>query len=152
VKRASTFFLKVILCLIAIGALASMIWFPQAEGRAVHLGLISIYTDPFILYLYVASIPFFWGLWQAFKLANLIDANKTFSQGAIHTLKNIKFASLSLIGFIAGAILYIRFFVQGDDPAGPTMLGISMILAFGLIAIAATVLIKSFSKSSRRKV
>src|SRR5260221_14516868 len=123
-KRGSTLFLKVVICLIAIGALIWLIWFPQTEGRATNLALISIYTDPFIIYGYIASIPFFVGLYQAFKLLNFIDANKAFSQGAVSTLKNMKFASLSFIGLIALAVLYIRFFAHGDDPAGPTTLGI----------------------------
>jgi len=136
-KRSSTVFLKVVILLIAIGALAGMIRFPQTEGRATHLDLISIYTDPFIIYGYIASIPFFVGLYQAFKLLNLIDANKAFSQGAVNTLKNMKFASLILIGFIALAELYIRFFAHGDDPAGPTMLGIFATFAAAVIATAA---------------
>src|SRR5215212_6311160 len=124
VTKGSTLFLKVVILLIAIGVLTGMIWFPQTEGRATNLDLISIYTDPFIIYIYLASTPFFIGLYQAFKLLNFIDANKAFSQGAVNTLKNMKFASLSLIGFIALAEFYIRFAANGDDPAGPTALGI----------------------------
>ena len=141
-KKGSTLFLKVVILLIALGTLAAMIRFPQTEGRAANLGLISIYSDPLIIYLYIASIPFFVGLYQALKLLNLIDASKAFSQGAVNTLRNMKFASLSLIGFIALALLYIRFLAPlgvDDDPAGPTMLGIVMSLAFGVIATAAGV-------------
>ncbi|EFH80302.1 DUF2975 domain-containing protein [Ktedonobacter racemifer] len=138
-KRSSTLFLKVVLLLVAIGALAGMIRFPQTEGRATHLDLISIYTDPFIIYGYMASIPFFVVLYQAFKLLNLIDADKAFSQGAVNILKNMKFASLSLIGFIALAEFYIRFFAHGDDPAGPTALGILASFAAIVIATAAAV-------------
>jgi len=138
-KMGSTLFLKVVICLIAIGALAGMVWFPQTEGRAANLDLISIYKDPFIIYIYIASTPFFLGLYQAFKLLNFIDANKAFSQGAVNTLKNMKFASLSLIGFIALAQIYIRFFVHGDDLAGPTMLGIFMAFTSCVIATAAGV-------------
>lgn len=141
-KQSSTFFLKVVIFLLAIGALAGMIWFPQTEGRATHLDLISIYTDPFIIYGYMASIPFFVGLYQAFKLLNLIDADKAFSQGAVTTLKNMKFAFLSLIGFIALALFYIRFFAHGDDPAGPTALGILASFAAMVLATAAAVLQK----------
>ena len=143
-NRGSTLFLKLVILLIAIGVLAGLIWFPQTEGRATNLDLISIYTDPFIIYIYIGSIPFFVGLYQAFKLLNFIDANKAFSQGAVNTLKNMKFASLSLIGFIALAVFYIRFFVHGDDIAGPTMLGSCMALAFGVVAAAASVLQKLF--------
>ena len=138
-KKGSTLFLKVVILLIGIGALIGMLWFPQTEGRATNLDLISIYTDPFIVYIYIASIPFFVGLYQAFKLLNFIDANKAFSQGAVNTLKNMKFASLSLIGFIALAEFYIRFFAHDDDPAGPTALGILASFAVAVIATAAAV-------------
>ncbi|HKC04301.1 MAG TPA: DUF2975 domain-containing protein [Patescibacteria group bacterium] len=133
-KKGSTLFLKVVLCLIAISVIAGLLWFPQTEGRAANLDLISIYKDPFIIYIYIGSIPFFIGLYQAFKLLNFIDAKRAFSQGAVNTLKNMKFASLSLIGFIVLAEIYIRFFAHGDDPAGPTMLGI--IVTFAVIVIA----------------
>ena len=146
-KKGSTLFLKVVILLIAIGVLAGMIRFPQTEGRATNLDLISIYTDPFIIYIYIASTPFFIGLYQAFKLLNFIDANKAFSQGAVNTLKTMKFASLSLIGSIALAEFYIRFFAHSDDPAGPTMLGICMALAFGVIATAAGVFQKLFQNA-----
>src|SRR5215217_1170473 len=138
-KRGSTLFLKVVIFLIAIGALIAMIRFPQLEGRAKNLDLISIYADPFIIYGYIASIPFFVGLYQAFKLLNFIDANQAFSQGAVNTLKNMKLASLSLIGFIVLGLLYIRFFAHGDDPAGPTALGILASFAAAIIATAAAV-------------
>lgn len=146
-KRGSTLFLKVVLCLIALGAIAGLLWFPQTEGRAENLDFIRIYSDPLILYAFVASTPFFVGIYQAFKLLNLIDADKAFSQAAVNTLRNMKFASLSLIGFIALAVLSIRFFAQGDDPAGPTMLGIILSLAFGVIATAAGVFQKLFQNA-----
>jgi hypothetical protein len=139
IKSGSTLFLRFVLFLIAIGVLAGLIWFPQTEGRATNLDLINIYTDPFIIYGYIASIPFFVGLYQAFKLLNFIDANKAFSQGAVNTLKNMKFASLILIGFIALAMFYIRFAAHGDDPAGPTVLGIFASFAVAVIATAAAV-------------
>lgn len=136
-KQSSTLYLKAVLLLISIGVFAGLLWFPQTEGRAQDLDLISIYSDPFILFIYIGSIPFFVGLYQAFTLLNLIDANKAFSQRAVHTLRNIKFASISLIGFIVLALMYIRFMAHGDDPAGPTMLGIIVSFAVTVVATAA---------------
>jgi hypothetical protein len=146
-KRSSTLFLKVVLLLLAIAVLVGMIRFPLTEGRANNLNLISIYTDPFIIYIYIASIPFFVGIYQAFKLLHFIEANKAFSQGAVNTLKNMKFASLSLIGFIVCAVFYIRFFVHGDDPAGPTMLGILASFGVAVIATAAAIFQKLFQNA-----
>lgn len=138
-KRSSTLFLKTFILVIGLGVLAGMIYFPQTEGRAANLDLISIYSDPLILFTYVGSIPFFVGLYQGFKLLNLIDANKAFSQGAVNTLKNMKIASLALIGFIAAVLFSIRFFAQGEDAAGPTMLGVIVVFAVSIIATASAV-------------
>ncbi len=151
-KRVSTLLFKIVILLIAIGTLVGLICFPQTEGRAENLDIISIYKDPLIIYSYIASVPFFIGLFQAFKLLNLIDRNQAFSQSAVNALRNIKFAFLSVIGFIIPALFYIRFVVVGDDPAGPTMLGICMIFAFGVIATVAGVFQKNFQKRSRLKI
>lgn len=146
-KRTSTLFLKIVIVLMATAVLAGMLWFPQTEGRATNLDLMSIYADPLILYVYLASVPFFIGLFQAFKLLNLIDENKAFSQDAVNALKKMKLASVSLIGFIAIAVISIRFAANGDDPAGPTMLGIILSFAFGVIATTAGVFQKLFQNA-----
>ena len=138
-KRGSTVFLKVVLLLIAIGVLAGMIRFPQTEGRATNLDLISIYIDPLIIYAYIGSIPFFVALYQAFKLLGYIDGNKVFSQSSVNAMKNIKYCAIAFSGFIVLGILYIRLFVRGDDPAGVTALGIFTTFASIVIATAAAV-------------
>ncbi len=139
-KRGSIIFLKTAILLVAIGTFAALIKFPQTEGRAANLDLISIYKDPFIIYIYIASIPFFVGLYQAFKLLTFISSNKAFSKEAIKTLGIMKFASLGLIGFIVLAEIYIRLFAHGDDPAGPTALGVMIMFVFGAIATATGVI------------
>ena len=58
-KKSSTIFLQGVVVLIGIVALAILIRFPSTEGRAKNLDLFRIYSDPFILYGYAASIPFF---------------------------------------------------------------------------------------------
>jgi len=147
-KRGSTLFLKTVILLIALGAIAGMLIFPQTEGAARNKSLISIYTNPFVLYIYICSTPFFVGLYQAFKLLNLIDNNKAFSQAAISTLKNMKYASISLIGFIALALIFIRLNANGaDDPAGPTMLGFIASLGVAVIGTAAAVFEKLFQNA-----
>lgn len=140
-KHSSTLFLKVVLILIAIATICGLVWFPQTEGRATGLDLLSIYTDPFILYGYVASIPFFFGLYQAFQLLGNIEKNKAFSSSSVKVLRNIKYASLALIGFIAGGEAWIIFMVSGsDDKAGPVALGAYTTFVLIVIATFAAVL------------
>jgi hypothetical protein len=138
-KRGSTLFLKAVIILIAIGALAWMIRFPQLEGRAANLDLISIYTDPFIIYGYIASIPFFVALYQAFKLLGYIEKNEVFSQTAVKALRTIKYCAIAIIGFIAGGEAFIILNANGDDYAGPVALGIFTTFVSIVIATAAAV-------------
>ncbi len=138
-KKGSTVFLRFVIGLLAVGVLVGLVWFPQTEGRAAGLNLFQIYADPLILFVYIGSIPFFVGLYQALKFLHLIDANKAFSQAAVNTIRNMKFASLCQIVFVAGAVLFIRFFAHGDDPAGPTGLGMVAIFATGVIAAGAVI-------------
>ena len=93
-KRGSTIFLKVVILLIGAVALIGLIRFPLTEGRAVNLDLFSIYWDPVILYMYVASIPFFVALYQAFKLLGYIGQNKVFSLNSMKALRTIKYCAI----------------------------------------------------------
>jgi hypothetical protein len=137
-KRNSTFFLKVAILCIALVALAGMIRFPQTVGRATNLGLLSIYTDPFIIYMYIASIPFFAALFQAFKLLRYVDKNKIFSQAAIKSIRTIKHCATIIVAFIAASETYLFLFQRGkDDIAGGVAAGILIIFVSVVIATAA---------------
>jgi len=138
-KQGSTLFLKVVLSLIGIGTLAALIWFPQTEGRAANLDLFSIYSDPLILYSFIASIPFFVALYHGFKLLGYVDKNKVFSQSAVRAVRNIKYCAITLSGSIVLGILYIRLFANGEDAAGPTALGIFTTFASIVIATGTAV-------------
>ena len=116
-----------------------LIWFPQLEGRAANLDLISIYKDPLIIYAYIGSIPFFVALYQAFNLLGYVDKNKVFSQSAVKAVSIIKYCALIFSGFIVLGILYIRLIVKGEDSAGVTALGIFTTFASIVIATAAAV-------------
>ncbi len=129
-KKGSTLFLKFVICLIAIAVLIWLIWFPQLEGRAANLDLISVYMDPLIIYTYIGSIPFFIALYQAFKLLGYVDGNKIFSQASVNAVRNIKYCAITFTGFIVLGILY---------PEGGNALGIFITFASIVIATAAAV-------------
>ena len=134
-KKSSTIFLQVVIVLIGIVALAIMIRFPLTEGRAVNLDLFSIYSDPFIVYGYLASIPFFVALYQAFKLLGYIGQNKVFSLNSVKALRTIKYCAIVLSILIVMAALYIRMFhAKGDDPAG--FIAVCIVTTFISIVIA----------------
>src|SRR6266576_5878891 len=94
-KKSSTIFLQVVIVLIGIGALALMLWEPHIEGRNVHATLFAIYfKDPSLAYAYIASIPFFAALYQAFKVLRYAGQNQIFSQAAVKALRTIKLCAI----------------------------------------------------------
>ncbi len=136
-KSSSTTFLQMVVVLIGMGALAVMLWEPHFEGRNAHATLFEIYfKDPLLAYAYVASIPFFAALYQAFTLLGYAGKNGVFSQAAVNALRSIKFCAIAIIGFVAGGVLFIMF-SNSDDRAGGVAMGILML--FGSVVMAAAV-------------
>lgn len=134
-KRVSMVFLQAVIVLVGIAALAILIWFPLTEGRAANLDLFSIYSDPFILYVYAASIAFFVALYKAFKLLGYIGQNKVFSSNSVKILKSIKYCAIVLSILIVAAGVYIMIFHnKEDDPAG--FLALCIVTAFVSIVVA----------------
>ena len=138
-KRSSTIFLQTVIVLIGVGGLAVMLWEPHVEGRNVHATLFAIYfKDPFLAYAYVASIPFFVALYQAFKVLAYIRQNKTFSKPTVKALRTIKYCAITTIGFVAVGVIFIMFGDKDDRPAGVFM-RILITFASMVIATAAAV-------------
>lgn len=134
-KRTSTIFLRAVIVVVGILAIAILIRLPLTEGRAVNLDLFSIYSDPFIVYGYSASIAFFVALYKAFKLLGYIGQNKVFSINSVMALRGIKYCAIVLGILIVIAGIYIRIFhAKSDDPAG--FLAICIVTTFISIVIA----------------
>ena len=133
-NRTPIAFLRIVILLIGIGAFAFLLWEPHIEGRNAHATLFEIYfKDPFLAYAYIGSIPFFVALYQAFKVLGYAGQNKVFSQAAVNALRTIKYCAIAIIGFVAGAEIFIML-GDSDDRAGGVFMGI--LFTFGSIVIA----------------
>jgi hypothetical protein len=136
-KKSSTIILQIVIVVLGIGALALMLWEPQIEGRNVHATLFEIYfKDPFLACAYIASIPFFVALWEAYKVLRYVRQNKTFSSATVKAVRTIKYCAKSLVGFFVAAEAYLFIVRPGDDIAGGVFMGLLMIFVFGVISIA----------------
>lgn len=150
-KRTSTTLLKAVVVFIGIAVIAAMIRLPQIEGRAVNLNLAEIYSDPFIIYGYIASIPFFVGLFQVFKLLGLIEQNKIFSKSAVNAFHYIRNSALTLIAFIIGAAVFIRLnHAPDDDPTGFLALCILISVASAVVAAASSIFANLLQKRIKK--
>src|SRR3989344_2537172 len=144
-KKISIVFLQVGIVALGICVLVALLWGPQLEGRNVNATLIEIYfKDPFLAYVYVGSIPFFVGLYQAFKVLGYVGQNKTFSQATAKALRIIKYCSVVTAGAIVAAdaflMIHARLYPElgaTDGPEGAVALGIVATFASIVVATAA---------------
>jgi hypothetical protein len=132
-KRSSTIFLQVVIVLIALGALAFMIWEPHVEGVNAHATLFQMYFNTFVAYAFIASIPFFVVLYQAFKLLGYIRRNEIFSQGAVRALRTMKYCALAIVGFVAVSVI---FMISGDRDDRPAGIFMRLLVTFPSIVVA----------------
>lgn len=141
-KRSPTIFLQIVIVLVGVGALAVMPFEPHFEGRNANASLFQIYfNDPFLACAYVASVPFFVALYQAFKLLGHIRRNKVFSPAAVRALRIIKYCALSFVAPLLTAEAYFFLIVRGyDDIAGGVAIGLFLIVVTTIVAAAASVL------------
>jgi len=134
-KRTTIIFLQSLIIIFGIVILSFLIRVPLTEGRAVNLDLYHIYADPFILFGYIASIPFFVALYKGFKILGYYRQNKIFSLVAVRELKIIKYSAILFSIFILSAgIFIILFHNKEDDPAG--FISLSILTTFLSIVVA----------------
>lgn len=140
-KKSATMFLQAVIVLIGLGICAALLWEPQLEGRNAHATQFEIYfKDPFLAYLYLSSLPFFYALYEAWKVLTHMRNNTIFSHTALRSVQTIKYCALILIGCILGAEAYIFFFIRGtDDVAGGVAMGLLMLTIATIAATAAAV-------------
>jgi hypothetical protein len=112
----------------------------RGQERERHAVCDLLHKDPYLAYIYLAFVPFFVGLYQAFKILGYARRNEIFSQRSVRALRIIKYCALTTAIFILGAEAYLFIFMRGkDDIAGGVMMGLFIILVSAIIATAAAV-------------
>jgi hypothetical protein len=136
-NKGTRLVLQTVFVLIGLGALAFMLWEPHLEGRNAHATLTQIYfNDPFLAFAYIASIPFFMVLVQAFKMLRGAAAATAF--------RTIKLCAIALIVFGVTAEIFIMLNTS-DDRAGGVVMGLLIIIASFVVATLAAKFEKNFA-------
>jgi len=139
-NRGASLFLRAVLVLIGIGALAFLLWEPHLEGRNADATLFAIYfKDPFLAYAYIGSTPFFVGLYHAFKVLGYSGRSREFSPSAVRSLRTIKYCAIALVGFVAVGEVFILS-NKGEDHAGGVAMGVFIAFASIVVATAMAIL------------
>lgn len=143
-KKVKTLFLKIAVILMGVPVLALCIFLvPQ-------LGIIASKLLPEIAYIeylvsmvfYASAIPFYFALYQAFKLLHYIDKNKAFSELSVKALKKIKYCAITISSLHVLALPLFYLFAEKDDAPGVIFVGMVVPFASMVIAVFAAVLQK----------
>lgn len=144
-KRFLTVMFQTAVVLLGVGALAFLLWAPQVDGRNARATVFEIYfTDPFVAYVYAASIPFFVGLHRAFSLLGHFRKQGAFSQVTVDTLRSIRRCAFWTLGFVPGGMAFI---LSGDPEPPGIVMSLLIALVAGLVAAGATLSARTVQKN-----
>jgi len=150
-KRSSAVFLQVVIVLVGVGTLGLMLWEPYLEGRNAHATTFEIYfKDPFLAYVYVGSVPFFVALYRAFGLFGEVRRQGAFTPASVDASSAIKRCALAFLGFVAGGVIFIILFGDGEDRPPGIFMSVLAAFAASVIAIAAARFERYLQRALRR--
>ncbi|HGH7177440.1 TPA: DUF2975 domain-containing protein [Bacillus wiedmannii] len=141
-KQGSTLFLKTAIILIGIPVFALCIFLiPNIGNYAAELYPDIAYIKYLVLInLYATAIPFYFALYQAFKLVSYIDKGNAFSKLSVRALKKIKQCAVTIsVLYVIGMPLFYLV-AERDDAPGIIIIGMLLIFASMVIAVFAAVL------------
>ena len=140
-KKSSILFLQVVVVALGVGAFLLLLWEPHIEGVNAHATtLYQIYfDDPFLALVYIGSIPFFFALYQAFKVLGYAGQNNVISPEAVYALRAIKYCAIAIIGFVVVEEIFIMLNHGDDDAAGGVAMGVLISFISIVVATAAAV-------------
>nr|WP_097610150.1 DUF2975 domain-containing protein [Bacillus cereus] len=93
-----------------------------------------------LINLYATVIPFYFALYEAFKLVSYIDKGNAFSKLSVRSLKKIKQCAITIsILYVVGMPLFYLV-AEKDDAPGIIIIGMILIFASMVIAVFAAVL------------
>lgn len=137
-KQGSTLFLKLIISfigLVVLGLCVFLLWaIISSQEAGDYL--------PVLLGMYIAAVPFFFALFQTWKLLVYIDKSEAFSDSSVRALKKIKYCAIAISTVYMASMPFIVHVADKDDAPGATALGFVIIFSSIVIATFSAVLQK----------
>lgn len=152
--KPKTLFLKLALVVIGIPILALCIFFvPKFASFAAELYPNHSYIQFYAYFLfYGTTIPFYYALYQAYKLLKYIDQNEAFSSYSVIAIEKIKYSavSISLLHIVGLPLFYLV--AERDDAPGFIIIGMMFVFASMVVAVFAAVLEKLLKEAIEIKI
>jgi len=133
-KQVTTHFLKLAVIFIGILVLALCIFLVPELAFAVS-DFFKVNSLKYIIYtiLYGTAMPFYFALYQAFKLLSYIDKNKAFSELSVIALKKIKYCAILICSLHVLGLPLFYFVADKDDALG--LVFVDMVVPFTSLVI-----------------
>lgn len=142
-RLKSTLFLKIAIILIGTPVLAIGIFgLFDLYKYPLNLNNHELILLPIIIGIYVTAIPFYFALYQAFKLLCYIDKGNAFSELSVKALKNIKYCAISISIFYIIILPVCMFYSRKYDFPGLVIMGMVSSFTSVVISVFAAVLQK----------
>lgn len=147
-KQGSTSFLKIALIIMGLPVLALCIFLlPKWVSEAVEVlqasggdSQLAYIVLGILAIMYLSAIPYYFVLYQSYKLLRYIDKNKAFSDISVVALKKIKVSALIISGLYVLALPLVFAIAEWDDAPGLVIIGAVPAGASLVIAVFAAVL------------
>ena len=146
-KQGSTLFLKLVISFIGFVVLGLCVFLLSAiigsqEARDYL---------PVLLGMYIAAVPFFFALFQTWKLLVYIDKSEAFSDSSVRALKKIKYCAIAISTVYVASMPFIVHVADKDDAPSAPALGFVIIFASIVIATFSAVLQKLLQEAINMK-
>lgn len=139
-KKGTTIFLKLAVILMGLPILVFSI-----------IGLVELVRNPanpdyaYMLYpivigLYLSSLPYYFALYQAFRLLAIIDKGQAFSELSVFALKKIKYCGIIISILFMSLLPFIFMVADLDDAPGLIIVGMLPVFTAMVVGVFAAVL------------
>ncbi|NIK66982.1 DUF2975 domain-containing protein [Paenibacillus sp. BK720] len=152
-NRGTTLFLKMAVILIAIPVLAVCLFLVPWIGNFAGESYPDIAYMKFLVFIdmYAAAIPFYFALYQAYKLLGYLDKKHAFSDLSVRALTKIKYCAVTISAlYLLGMPLYYLMAKRVDPPSFLPMAS-TIIFASIVIAVFSSVLQRLLQEAIRIK-
>ena len=126
-------------------------WLPMMANEMAALEPTLAYLKfPVLIGIYMTAIPFFYALYQAIYLLNLIKQEHAFSQDAILSLKEVKLSAIFIV--IIYVIGLVFLWSQSALHPGIALMGLTIVFTSILITVFTAVLQELFRSALEIKL
>lgn len=133
-KNSSTFVLKGTIVLLGAAVLALCVFVLPGGLRGGG------YYIPVVIGMYLAAIPFYLGLFEAWRLLDHIQTSNAFSEVSVKALKHIKYYAIAISGLYVAFMPFIYTAADKDDAPGVLAIGLVIVFASAVVAVFSAVL------------